>query len=57
MKQKSLRQLARKLGVSHSYLSQIKNGKRPPSEKVVSNFSLTILPLTDTIIHINCRLE
>ncbi len=36
MKQKSLRQLARELGVSHSYLSQVKNGKRPASEKVVS---------------------
>ena len=36
MKQKSLRQLAKELGVSHSYLSQIKHGKRPPSEKVVS---------------------
>ena len=35
-KQKSLRQLARELGVSHSYLSQIKNGKRPASHKVVS---------------------
>ena len=37
-KEKSLRQLARELGVSHSYLSQIKNGKRPPSQKVVSKF-------------------
>ena len=37
MKQKSLRQLARDLGVSYSYLSQVKNGKRPPSAKVVSN--------------------
>ena len=33
---KSLRQLAKELGVSHSYLSQIKNGKRPASQKVVS---------------------
>ena len=33
---KSLRQLARELGVSHSYLSQIKHGKRPASAKVVS---------------------
>jgi transcriptional regulator with XRE-family HTH domain len=30
----SLRQLARELGVSHSYLSQVLNGKRPASEKV-----------------------
>ena len=36
MKQKSLRQLARELGVSASYLSQVKHGKRPPSEKVLS---------------------
>ncbi|MFC1927979.1 helix-turn-helix domain-containing protein [Chloroflexota bacterium] len=35
-KQKSLRQLAKELGVSASYLSQVKNGKRPPSEKVLS---------------------
>ena len=36
MKQKSLRQLAKELGVSHSYLSQIQHGKRPASQKVVS---------------------
>ena len=36
-KQKSLRQLAKELGVSVSYLSQVKNGKRPPSEKVLSS--------------------
>jgi len=35
-KQKSLRQLAREIGVSESYLSQVKNGKRPPSQKVIS---------------------
>ena len=33
-KQKSLRQLARELGVSHSYLSQVQHGKRPASEKL-----------------------
>ncbi len=33
---KSLRQLASELGVSHSYLSQVIHGKRPASEKVVS---------------------
>jgi len=33
-KQKSLRQLARELGVSHSYLSQVLHGKRPPSDRV-----------------------
>ena len=37
MKQKSLRQLARELGVSASYLSQVNHGKRPPSEKVLSS--------------------
>ena len=36
MKQKSLRQLARELGVSASYLSQVKHGKRPASQKVLS---------------------
>jgi transcriptional regulator with XRE-family HTH domain len=36
MKDKSLRQLARELGVSASYLSQVKNGKRPASQKVLS---------------------
>ena len=35
-KEKSLRQLATELGVSHSYLSQVLHGKRPASEKVVS---------------------
>ncbi len=34
MKQKSLRQLAKELGVSASYLSQVRHGKRPPSDKV-----------------------
>ena len=33
----SLRQLARELGVSPSYLSQVKNGKRPASDKLLSN--------------------
>lgn len=32
--QKSLRALAKELGVSHSYLSQVMHGKRPASEKV-----------------------
>ncbi len=34
MESKSLRAIAKELGVSHSYLSQVKNGKRPASEKV-----------------------
>jgi len=33
-KQKSLRQLAVELGVSHSYLSQVLHGKRPPSDRI-----------------------
>ena len=35
---KSLRQLAKELRVSVSYLSQVKNGKRPASQKVLSIF-------------------
>ncbi len=35
-KQKSLRQSAKELGVSASYLSQVKRGKRPASQKVLS---------------------
>ena len=35
-RQKSLRQLARELGVSHSYLSQVNHGKRPASDRVAS---------------------
>ena len=41
-KRKSLRLLAKELGVSHSYLSQIKNVKRPASAKVVSNLGQKI---------------
>jgi transcriptional regulator with XRE-family HTH domain len=36
MDKKSLRQLAREIGVSASYLSQVKNGIRPVSERVLS---------------------
>lgn len=39
MEHKSLRQLAKELGVSHSYLSQVQHGKRPASKKVVSMVS------------------
>ncbi len=42
MKQKSLRQLARELGVSASYLSQVKNGKRPASQKVLSSVKQSV---------------
>ena len=34
----SLRQLAKKLGVSASYLSQVNNGKRRPSVKLKGSF-------------------
>ena len=37
MKQKSLRQLAKELGVSASYLSQVKNGKRHASDRLLSS--------------------
>ncbi len=33
-KKQSLRALAKELGVSHSYLSQVQHGKRPASDKV-----------------------
>jgi transcriptional regulator with XRE-family HTH domain len=36
----SLRQLAKQLGVSVSYLSQVKNGKRPPSQKLLSSIGV-----------------
>ncbi len=41
-KQISLRALARELGVSASYLSQVKNGKRPPSAKVAKVLSKSV---------------
>ncbi len=37
MEQKSLRHLANELEISASYLSQVKNGKRPASQKVLSS--------------------
>ncbi len=36
MKQQSLRQLAEELGVTASYLSQVRHGKRPASQKLLS---------------------
>ena len=41
MERKSLRQIARELQVSHSYLSQVINGKRPASEKVLTTLLTT----------------
>jgi len=36
MKKKSLRAIAKELGVSHSYISQVIHGIRPASEKVLT---------------------
>ena len=43
MKKKSLRQVARELGVSASYLSQVMNGKRPASERVSKALCIQML--------------
>ena len=43
MKQTSLRQLARELGVSASYLSQIRHGKRPASERIANSLNVKVL--------------
>jgi transcriptional regulator with XRE-family HTH domain len=51
MKQKSLRQLARELGVSHSYLSQVKHGKRPASAKVVSKMASNTKPYSSALCY------
>ena len=42
MKRQSLRQLAGELGVSASYLSQVKHGKRPASKKVLSKIKASV---------------
>ena len=42
MKEKSLRQLARELGVSASYLSQVKNGKKKASSKVLTKMLTSV---------------
>lgn len=53
MKQKpSLRQLAKELGVSASYLSQVMNGKRPPSDKLLSNANVKrLLTVKQSVKH------
>ncbi len=43
MKQKSLRQIAKELGISASYLSQVRHGKRPLSHKVLSSLDGNLL--------------
>ena len=50
MRQQSLRKLARELGISASYLSQVKNSKRPASQKVLSRAPLTHLVLIAIIL-------
>ena len=42
MKEKSLRQLAKELGVSASYLSQIRHGKKRPSQKVLTKIMTSV---------------
>ena len=42
-KEKSLRQIAKELGVSPSYLSQVRHGKRPASHKVLSSRNTKML--------------
>jgi len=43
VKHQSLRQLAKGVGVSASYLSQVKNGKRHASNEVLSKILSTML--------------
>ncbi len=43
MKQKIIRQSARELGVSASYLSQVENGKRRVSQKLLCNSACATL--------------
>jgi transcriptional regulator with XRE-family HTH domain len=47
----SLRQMAKELGVSHSYLSQVIHGKRPASEKVLTMLTDNGL-LTTTLLKV-----
>ena len=47
MKGKSLRQLAMELGVSASYLSQVMNGERPASAKVLTTLLTSSLLESD----------
>jgi len=42
VKSKSLRQLARELGVSPAYLSQVKNGKKKPSAMVLTKMLTSV---------------
>jgi transcriptional regulator with XRE-family HTH domain len=49
MKTKSLRQIARELGVTHSYLSQVIHNKRPASKEVVSKLLTSGLLKSDDL--------
>ena len=42
MKSKSLRAIAKELGVSPAYLSQVKNGKKKPSVKVLTKMLTSV---------------
>ena len=46
----SPRQLAAQLGVSTSYLSQVKNGTRPPSQKLSSNLEIRRMLAVEQIV-------
>ena len=48
-KEKSLRQMAREIGVSPSYLSQVRHGKRPPSQRVLSSIHKVLSDLGDSV--------
>ncbi len=53
-KQKSLRALAKDLGVSASYLSQVKHGRRPASKrvaKIVSTLDLRVKQVKQSVKH------
>ena len=52
MEKKSLRAIAKELGVSHSYLSQVIHGIRPASEKVLTTL-LTSGLLKDNFLTYN----
>ena len=43
MESKSLRAITREFGVSASYLSQVKNGKKKPSKKLLSKMDIKVL--------------
>ena len=50
VRSKSLRQLANELGVSPAYLSQVKNGKKKPSARVLTITRLMFVLILDIIV-------